>query len=120
MNKLQITAVMACVAFLPSLASAASGKKLFQRKCAICHSIEAGKNKVGPSLHGVAGNEAGKVAGYTKYRKGLTNVNFKWTDENLDAFLTDSEKFLAASSSMAVRVKKSSERAAIIKYLKAN
>jgi len=120
MNKLKIVAVMACVTFLPSLASAASGKKLFQRKCSICHSIEAGKNKTGPSLHGIAGNAAGQVAGYTKYGKGLTGVDFKWTDEKLDAFLTDSKKFLAARSSMSIRVKKPSERTAIIKYLKAN
>ncbi len=44
-------------------ADAEAGKKVFN-KCAACHSVEAGKNKVGPSLFGVVGRKAGSVEGY--------------------------------------------------------
>jgi cytochrome c len=36
---------------------AAEGEKAFKR-CAACHSLEAGKNKVGPSLHMIVGRKA--------------------------------------------------------------
>jgi len=40
-------------------ALAADGEKLFKTKCGTCHSMEAGKHKVGPSLAGVMGRQAG-------------------------------------------------------------
>ena len=39
---------------------AAKGEQVF-KKCAACHSAEAGVNKVGPSLHGVVGRKAGST-----------------------------------------------------------
>lgn len=73
----------------------AEGKKLFAR-CSACHALEAGKNKVGPSLAGIVGRTAGTAPGY-KYsdlnhesgEAGLT-----WTSENLVAYLPDPTKFL--------------------------
>jgi cytochrome c len=72
-----------------------AGKKLFAR-CAACHTLEAGKNKVGPSLAGVVGRKAGTAPGY-KYsdlnhesgEAGLT-----WTTETIAAYLPDPTKFL--------------------------
>ena len=32
-------------------------------QCKVCHSLEAGKNMVGPSLHGLIGRKAGSVPG---------------------------------------------------------
>ena len=39
------------------------GKQIFN-KCMVCHSIQAGVNKIGPSLHGVVGRKAGTLADY--------------------------------------------------------
>jgi len=39
------------------------GAQVFNQ-CKICHSLEAGKNLVGPSLHSVIGRKAGSVPGY--------------------------------------------------------
>ncbi len=67
---------------------AAAGKDVF-KECLACHSVEAGKNKVGPSLHGVVGRQAGSVDGF-KYSKPMQEKNaggFSWTPENVAAFI---------------------------------
>ena len=48
---------------------ATKGQKIF-KKCAARHSLDAGKRKVGPSLHGVIGRTAGTADGY-RYSKAM-------------------------------------------------
>lgn len=67
---------------------AAAGKLLFQHKCALCHSVDAGVNKIGPSLHGVVGRKAGSLDGYN-YSDAMKNANRTWTDATLDDYLTN-------------------------------
>jgi cytochrome c2 len=40
------------------------GETVFKKNCAICHTLEAGKNKIGPSLAGVVDRKAGSVPGF--------------------------------------------------------
>src|SRR5262249_44162792 len=42
---------------------AAAGRQVF-RKCQACHSMEPGKNMLGPSLAGLLGRKAGSESGY--------------------------------------------------------
>jgi cytochrome c len=42
----------------------AKGEAVYKKQCVICHDTAAGKHKVGPSLHGVAGRKAGTAEGY--------------------------------------------------------
>ena len=46
------------------MARASATRGAVFNQCKICHSLEAGKNLVGPSLHGVIGRKAGSVPGY--------------------------------------------------------
>jgi len=67
---------------------AAAGKEVF-KECMACHTAEAGKNKVGPSLFGVVGRKAGSIDGF-KYSKPMQEKNaagFTWTAENLKAYV---------------------------------
>jgi len=130
MRILKIAAVMACIVALPNMASAAAKPAAttpdgaFKKFCAICHSIEAGKNKGGPSLHNIIGKKAGTVEGYKKY-KGLKGADFTWTEENLDVFIANPKKFVKENTSntrsgMTAKVKKAPDRALVMEYLKSH
>ena len=54
-------------------------------QCRSCHAIEANVTRVGPSLFGVVGREAGSVAGYT-YSKAMIDSGLTWTPDTLDAW----------------------------------
>lgn len=105
---------------------AAKGKKQFNR-CKACHSVEAGKNKIGPSLHGIVGRKAATAEKY-KYSKSLKAAGEKglvWDEEHLKEYLAGPTKFLKkylsakrVSNKMKNKFRKESLRENIIAYLK--
>ena len=99
---------------------AAKGKKVF-KKCKACHSIKAGKTKIGPSLAGVVGRKAGTTPGFKRY-KGLKGADWTWDEALLDEWLADPKKFAKArtgkKTSMGFKLKKAGQRADVIAYLK--
>ena len=102
-----------------SIANAADpvkGKKVF-KKCAACHSLQEGKNKIGPSLYNLLGRKAGSVDGY-KYSKAMKNSDVVWDEESLDKFLTKPRKFIKKTKMSFRGIKKKSLRDDIISYLK--
>ena len=129
---MKTTAIMAIA--IAAAISATSGSAMAKgdapkafKKCKACHSMEPGKHKLGPSLAGILGRQAGTVDGFTKY-KAMKGASFTWNEDNLDAWITDQKAFLKANAdivggkrtSMSVKVKKEKDRDAIIDYLKAN
>lgn len=72
---------------------AGAGKKVY-RKCAGCHSLEPGKKKAGPSLHGVVGHVPGTADGdnFSKAMKAYGESGIVWNEEALDAFLESPRK----------------------------
>ena len=64
---------------------AAKGEKVY-KKCKSCHSLEAGKNKIGPHLDGVIGRTAGAVEGF-KYSLAMADSGLVWDEAALDSFL---------------------------------
>lgn len=116
----------------PALAEgdAANGEKVF-RKCMACHTVEEGKNKVGPSLYGVIGRTAGTVDGYrySDLNHAASEHGLVWTEENIMTYLEDPQAFLEGYLSeagaetpgrtkMNFKLRKEDERADVIAYLK--
>ena len=99
---------------------ATRGQDVF-KKCTACHAVEEGKHKVGPSLHGVVGRQAGSTD-FARY-VGLKGADIVWTEENLFEYLADPTAFVKSKtqnprSGMAYKLPKPDERADVIAYLK--
>ena len=102
-----------------SIANAADpvkGKKVF-KKCVACHSLQEGKNKMGPPLNNLLGRKAGSVDGY-KYSKAMKNSGVIWDEESLDKFLTKPRKFIPKTKMSFRGIKKKSQRDDLISFFK--
>ena len=102
-----------------SVANAAdpvNGKKVF-KKCVACHSLQEGKNKIGPSLYNLLDRKAGLVEGY-KYSKAMKNSGVVWDEESLDKFLTKPRKFIPKTKMAFRGIKNKSLRDDLISFLK--
>ncbi len=94
---------------------AAKGEKIF-KKCKACHSLEAGKKKVGPSLAGLFGRTAGMVDGF-KYSKAMKGSGIVWDEATLEEFLTKPKAFVPKTRMAFPGLKKEQDRADVIAYL---
>src|SRR5262249_51222576 len=80
-------------------AAAASGDgdaaagRLVYRKCQACHSMEAGKNILGPSLAGIMGRKAGAEPSYN-YSSAMKQSGLVWDRNTMDAYLADPQKLV--------------------------
>jgi len=94
-----------------------AGEAIFKRYCQVCHTVEAGKNKIGPSLAGIVGRNAGSAPGYS-YSDANKNSGVTWDEANLDTYLTDPRKFIPGTKMLFVGIKNPDDRKALIAYLK--
>ncbi|MCW8915020.1 MAG: c-type cytochrome [Magnetovibrio sp.] len=117
-SKLFALGIAAAIAATSGTAIAADGAKLFKKKCGTCHTVQAGKHKVGPSLAGIVGKKAGSTD-FKKY-KALKGSDIVWDEANLDAWIANPKKFIGKATAMTVKIKKDEDRKAIIEYMKAN
>jgi cytochrome c2 len=94
---------------------AAKGEKLFET-CHACHSVEAGQNGLGPSLHGLIGRKAGEVPDF-RYSPGMKRSGITWSAKLLDDFIADPQKTVPANRMPYAGNSSAGERADLIAYL---
>jgi cytochrome c len=96
-------------------ADVAAGKTVFW-VCSICHSAEAGKNKVGPSLFGVVGRKSASLPDYD-YSAAMRTFDKTWDAVTLDAFLADPRALVPGTKMIYRGLKNAEARANLIGYL---
>ncbi|MBX6366756.1 MAG: cytochrome c family protein [Rhodospirillales bacterium] len=94
-----------------------AGEKVFKKYCTACHTVEAGKNRVGPSLAGIVGRKAGSVPGFA-YSDANKNSGVVWDEDKLNEYLENPKKFMPGTKMVFAGIKKEEERKALIDFLK--
>lgn len=109
-------AVLACAA-VPAAAQNNAGAQVFTI-CKTCHSVEPGRNGVGPSLAGVVGRRSGSAPGYN-YSPAMRKAGLTWDAKTLDVFLTAPSRKVPGTK-MPISIADPAKRAAVIAYLAAH
>lgn len=113
-----VTAAALTIAAGAKAQDAKHGAQVFATYCAICHSTQAGRNVMGPSLHGVVGRKAGTVAGFN-YSQAMQASGVVWTPEHLDAYLADPKAFVPKNRMSFPGLHAAGDRADVIAFLAA-
>jgi len=106
------------VKFASLTGDAAKGKTAFVT-CQTCHAVEAGVNKIGPSLHAVVGRKAGTIAGFS-YSPANKNSGITWTPEKLFQYLEKPQRVVPGTKMVFPGFSDAQKRADVIAYLGTN
>ena len=91
------------------------GQAVFAR-CAVCHALEPGVNRLGPSLDGIVGRKAGALAGF-RYSPAMKASGLTWTPENLDRFIAAPHAVIPGTNMAFADVSQPEDRADLLAYL---
>jgi len=94
---------------------AAAGEAVFAQ-CRACHVTDPGVNRIGPSLAGIVGREAGKVPGY-QYSPANANSGITWTPEKLFQYLENPQRVVPGTKMAFPGIKDPQQRANLIAWL---
>jgi len=94
----------------------AQGKVIYEI-CAACHSLNAGENKIGPSLHGVFGSKSGAVEGF-EYSIFMKMKNIIWDEEAMDQYIKNPTVFVPGARMLTGGIAEAEKRRKLIQYLK--
>jgi cytochrome c len=98
-----------------SAQSAAEGEKVF-KQCKVCHSLEAGKKGVGPSLSGLIARKSGSLEGFA-YSPAMQGAGVTWDEANLLKYIADPKGFVAGNKMAFAGVKKEEDLKNVVAYL---
>lgn len=94
----------------------AQGRRVFT-KCMSCHVVQEGQNRVGPSLYGIVGREAGSVDGF-RYSDANADSGILWTEATLFAYLENPQQYIPGTTMAFPGLPKPQDRADVIAYIK--
>jgi cytochrome c len=95
---------------------AGAGKSAFSSSCSICHSAQAGQNKIGPTLFGLVGRKTGTVSGYN-YSPANEAANMTWDAATLDKYLEAPRTVIPGTKMTYAGMKDAGKRGDLISYL---
>jgi cytochrome c len=94
---------------------ATHGEAVFTQ-CKACHVIEAGVNRIGPSLAGIVGRKAGEIAGFS-YSAANKGSGITWSAEKLYQYLEKPSRVVPGTKMSFAGLPKGQDRADVIAYL---
>ena len=104
------------IQILLASASVDKGAKVF-KKCSNCHvPNEGGANKIGPALWNIVNKDIG-VADFA-YSNAMASYDGKWSYDELNGFLKNPKKYIAGTKMSFAGLKKETDRANVILYLR--
>lgn len=106
----------AASAYAALTGDAAKGKTVFY-KCLSCHSVKEGENKLGPSLYGIVGRQAGSIEGFN-YSDANKNSGITWTEDVMFAYLENPQAYIPGTRMIFPGLPAEQDRADVIAYLK--
>lgn len=95
----------------------AAGQIMFEHRCRVCHSDDAGRKGYGPDLQGVFGRKAGSIEGFD-YSDALKNSGLVWNEASLRAWIENNNAILPGTRMRHVGITDRAEQDFIIEYLK--
>lgn len=99
-----------------AMADANAGSRVWNQ-CRACHALEAGRNGVGPYLHGVVDRPVGAASGYTAYSGALSAVAEVWDPATLSAFIQNPRGYAPGTTMGFNGVPDVQDRANLIAYI---
>lgn len=113
-----VPATLAAIAICAGAARAAdveAGRKVYNA-CKTCHVLEAGKKKIGPSLHGVFGRTAGTVDGFN-YSPAMKASGIVWDDATMRRYLKNPKEMVKGGRMAFAGIKSDADLDNLIAYL---
>ncbi|KAI9293354.1 cytochrome-c from the OXPHOS pathway [Neoconidiobolus thromboides FSU 785] len=97
---------------------ATKGAKLFQSRCAQCHTInKGGKHGQGPNLYGVFNRSSGQAENYS-YTEANKNAGVTWDEKSLFDYLENPKKYIPGTKMVFAGLKKAKDRADLVAFIK--
>jgi cytochrome c len=104
------------IADTPGMAADVEAGKTAFKKCALCHTTEAGKNKIGPSLFGIVGRKPATLENFN-YSEAMKKFDHTWDEGTLDEYLADPRGTVPGTKMIFPGIKDKTERDDVIAYL---
>jgi cytochrome c len=93
----------------------ARGRVVFNQ-CMACHSLNAGQNGIGPSLHGLIGRKAGTAPNFA-YSPFMKRSGIVWDEASLKSYLPDPQAKVPGTKMMFTGLKDPQQIDDLIAYL---
>ena len=117
--KAAVAAAVAVAALAPAARAegdAKAGEAVFKKNCAVCHTTEPDKNKIGPSLHGIVGRHSATVPNF-QYSEAMKKADKTWDEKTLETYLANPRDFVPNTKMVFLGLKSEADRQNLVAFL---